>query len=302
MIYRSLPYYGSSQRKILFSCFKRNLKSEIRVAQLAGYVSEHSGYHHGEESLNGAIIAMAQNFVGSNNVHLLQPNGQFGTRILGGKDAGSPRYLHTVLSDITHKIFIQHDENILEYMDDDGLPVEPRYYAPIIPFLLCNGAQGIGTGYSTKIPSYNPKTIVTYLKNKLLDKDLPVLKPYFHGFNGSIINIENGGILTKGTYEIINYKTILISELPIGAWMDNYKQFIDEIVTELNNNIQSAKGKAYAKCGVYPKHLREWVGVKNYKSQSTESKPHFEIEIEPRILQVVKKQGKNKERAFCNIG
>ena len=298
-LHRSLPHIMDglkpSQRKILFSCFKRNLKSEIRVAQLAGYVSEHSGYHHGEESLNGAIIAMAQNFVGSNNVHLLQPNGQFGTRILGGKDAGSPRYLHTVLSDITHKIFVQHDENILEYMNDDGLLVEPRYYAPIIPFVLCNGAQGIGTGYSTKIPSYNPKTIVTYLKNKLLDKDLPVLKPYYHGFNGSIINVENGGILTKGTYEIINYKTILISELPIGTWMDNYKQFIDEIVTELNNNNQSAKGKAYARCGVYPKHLKEWVGVKNYKSQSTESKPHFEIEIEPRILQDwLKKAGQEK--------
>ena len=112
-LHRSVPHIMDglkpSQRKILFSCFKRKLKSEIRVAQLAGYVSEHSGYHHGEESLNKAIIAMAQNFVGSNNIHLLEPNGQFGTRLQGGKDAGSPRYLHTVLSDIAHKIFIPDD-------------------------------------------------------------------------------------------------------------------------------------------------------------------------------------------------
>lgn len=73
-----------SQRKILYSCFKRNLthdKDEIKVAQLAGYVSEHSAYHHGEMSLNGAIVAMAQNFVGANNINLLEPVGQFGSRL-----------------------------------------------------------------------------------------------------------------------------------------------------------------------------------------------------------------------------
>ena len=109
-----------SQRKILFSCFKRKLYSEIRVAQLSGYVSEQAAYHHGEASLQGAIVGMAQNFVGSNNINLLQPNGQFGTRLLGGKDAGSPRYLHTVLSDITQKIFLPEDNPILDYLDDDG--------------------------------------------------------------------------------------------------------------------------------------------------------------------------------------
>lgn len=69
------------QRKILYCCFKRNLKSEIKVAQLAGYVSEHSAYHHGETSLHETIIGMAQNYVGSNNINLLEPIGQFGTRL-----------------------------------------------------------------------------------------------------------------------------------------------------------------------------------------------------------------------------
>ena len=70
-----------STRKILYACFKRNLKDEIRVAQLAGYVSEHAAYHHGEASLQGAIINMAQDFVGANNINLLFPSGQFRTRL-----------------------------------------------------------------------------------------------------------------------------------------------------------------------------------------------------------------------------
>lgn len=68
------------QRKILFCAFKRNLVKEFKVAQLSGYVSEHSAYHHGEQSLASTIIGMAQDYVGSNNINLLQPNGQFGTR------------------------------------------------------------------------------------------------------------------------------------------------------------------------------------------------------------------------------
>ena len=76
-----------SLRKILYSAFKKKLNSEIKVAQFSGYVSEHSGYHHGEASLNGAIIGLAQDYVGSNNINLFTPKGQFGTRLLGGKDA-----------------------------------------------------------------------------------------------------------------------------------------------------------------------------------------------------------------------
>ena len=280
--YRSVPHLMDglkpSQRKILFSCFKRKLTSEIRVAQLAGYVSEHSGYHHGEESLNQAIITMAQNFVGSNNIHLLEPNGQFGTRLQGGKDSGSPRYLHTVLSDITSKIFIQEDENILEYNDDDGNVVEPKYYVPIIPYILCNGCQGIGTGYSTSIPPYNPKVIVNYMINKLTNKELPTLIPYYNGFKGDV-RIINDQVFIKGKYEIINYKTILISELPIGTTIDGYKTMLDEIVTDLNASAKEKKERKLKKIT-----STEFRGVKNYKSQSTESKPHFEIEVDPNIL------------------
>ena len=141
---RSLPHFMDgfkpSQRKVLFACFKRNLKQEIKVAQLAGYISEHSAYHHGEASLTQTIIGMAQNFVGSNNINLLSPCGQFGTRLMGGKDAASPRYVFTKLETITRCIFHPHDDPLLAYLDDDGQSIEPEYYVPIIPMALVNGA------------------------------------------------------------------------------------------------------------------------------------------------------------------
>ena len=81
----------TSQRKTLFGFMKRGGKGEVKVAQVSGYISEHSCYHHGEASLNGTIVGMAQNFVGSNNINLLSPNGQFGTRLQGGKDSASEK-------------------------------------------------------------------------------------------------------------------------------------------------------------------------------------------------------------------
>ena len=116
----------------------------IKVAQLAGYVSEHSAYHHGEASLNGAIVNMAQNFVGSNNINILEPNGQFGTRLHGGDDSASERYIFTQLNPITRKIFPEADDAVLTYLDDDGTMVEPEFYVPIIPAALVNGFSGIG--------------------------------------------------------------------------------------------------------------------------------------------------------------
>ena len=153
-----------SQRKILFSCFKRNLTSEIKVAQLAGYVSENAAYHHGEASLQGAIIGMAQDFVGSNNMNLLRPNGMFGSRRLGGKDAASPRYIYTQLDTIASKVFRKEDMGLLTYLQDDGLSIEPEYYVPVLPMVLINGACGIGTGFSTNIPCYDPIDVINALR------------------------------------------------------------------------------------------------------------------------------------------
>ena len=237
----------TSLRKILFSCFKRNLTSEIKVAQLAGYVSEHSSYHHGEQSLNGAIVGMAQNYVGSNNINLLQPNGQFGTRLQGGSDAASERYIFTELNPLTRTIFRKSDDQVLRYLDDDGTPVEPDWYAPIIPMILINGSKGIGTGFSTDIPPFNPFQVIEYLKAKIQGTDTSgiEIEPYYEGFKGMITKIENQKYLIKGRCTIMDAKTVKITELPVGTWTDDYKEFLEKLIEGDGKKKKSALIKEY---------------------------------------------------------
>ena len=219
----------TSQRKILYAAFKRNLTQEIRVAQFAGYVSEHTGYHHGEASLNETIIGMAQDFMGANNIPWLVPQGQFGTRIQGGKDAASPRYIHTYLQPRIRKIVCEEDFPILKYRDDDGLPVEPEWYAPVLPMLLINGARGIGTGYSTYIPQCNPKVIkemiIDHLKNSTSLSSKP-LTPYFEGFKGTYT--EEGVV---GAFKKVKDEYIVI-ELPPGTWTADYREWLEKELAE----------------------------------------------------------------------
>ena len=224
-----------SLRKILYSAFKKNLVSEIKVAQFSGYVSEHSGYHHGEASLNAAIVGMAQNFVGSNNINLLMPNGQFGTRLQGGKDSASERYIFTCLNKITRLLFPSVDDAILQYLDDDGLLVEPIFYAPIIPMVLVNGSKGIGTGFSTDVMCYNPLDIIKYLKSKLTDIHTDTTNgfefiPYYEGFKGQIKKISDGKFLIKGCYEKTGPDKINVTELPVGYWTEDFKELLENLI------------------------------------------------------------------------
>jgi DNA topoisomerase-2 len=220
-----------SLRKILYAAFKKNLTSEIKVAQFTGYVSEHSCYHHGEASLNQAIVGLAQNFVGSNNINLLVPSGQFGTRMQGGKDSASERYIFTQLTRITRCLFPQADDAILTYLNDDGFQVEPTWYAPIIPMVLVNGSKGIGTGFSTDIMSYNPIDIIAYIKCKLREENASHIgfMPYYEGFNGSIVQVSESKYLFKGRYETIGADKIRVTELPVGFWTQDFKEMLEEM-------------------------------------------------------------------------
>lgn len=219
-----------SLRKILYSAFKRRLTSEIKVAQFSGYVSENSSYHHGEASLNGAIVNMAQNFVGSNNINLLEPNGQFGTRLQGGEDSASERYIYTMLNPITRSLFPEADDAILSYLDDDGTVVEPEFYVPIIPFALVNGIKGIGTGFSCSIPPYNPRDLINNIRNRLTGQPMAELVPYFEGFKGTVEKIEADKYLIKGLYERTGPDTIVITELPVGKWTMPYTKVLEEMM------------------------------------------------------------------------
>lgn len=260
-----------STRKILFACFKRKLyTNEIKVAQLAGNVSEVTAYHHGENSLQEAIIGMAQIFVGTNNINLLSPNGQFGTRIQGGEDASSPRYIYTILSKLTRLLFKEEDNAILNYLNDDGVSIEPDYYVPIIPTILVNGSIGIGTGYSTNIPQFNPEEIIKIylgliheIKEKIGDvltsesiqsaislikeKDVDEIEPYYLGFRGEIYKNEKGIYNSKGIYKWIDNTTVEITELPIGTWTENYKEFLEDLIVKNNPNLKSFESHYTAK-------------------------------------------------------
>ena len=217
-------------------------------------------------------------------MNILAPNGQFGSRIHNGKDHGSARYIHTCLSPITNNLFINSDEAALEWLEDDGLPIEPTYYAPIIPMILVNGAQGIGTGYSTSIPMFNPVDIVSQIRNKLEDKPVDKLTPHYNGFKGKIVK-DGNNFVTKGKYRQLNYKTLLIEELPIGTSIDEFKVFIDDVIQNLNDKKKKLDKKYIP-----------FQGIKGFVSQSTESSVHFEIEFEPLILQsLLKKISKQKD-------
>ncbi len=242
---RSIPHlmdgFKESQRKILYACIKKNLTSQpMKVAQLAGYVAENTNYHHGEGCLFDTITKMAQDFIGSNNLPLLLKDGQFGTRMQpNGSDAANARYIFTKLQPYTRSIFHPADDAILTYLNDDGDTIEPEYYAPIIPTILVNGAHGIATGWSTSIPSFHPRHLMEWIRCFLDGKDIfPELIPYYHGFQGRIRVESTTKFITEGCYERQKGK-LFITELPIGVWIDKYKEYLEELLE--NRKIKSLK-------------------------------------------------------------
>ncbi|XP_033628868.1 DNA topoisomerase 2-alpha-like isoform X1 [Asterias rubens] len=212
------------QRKVIFTAFKRYEKKEVKVAQMAGAVSEISAYHHGEVSLMNTIINLAQNYIGSNNLNLLQPIGQFGTRLYGGKDAASPRYIFTQLSSLARLIFPATDDPLLNTLYDDNQRIEPEWYCPIIPMVLINGTEGIGTGWSTKMANYDVREVVANVK-RMLDGEEPLpMIPSYKNFKGTIEEVEPNRYVVNGEVAIIDNNTIEITELPVRTWTQSYKE------------------------------------------------------------------------------
>lgn len=270
-----------SQRKILYAGIKRNLKKEIKVSQFAGYVSEHSGYHHGEKSLNEAIKGMAQNYVGSNNLELFVPNGQFGTRLQGGKDSASERYIFTCMHPITQLIYHSDDYPLMNYLEDDGMSVEPEYYIPILPMILVNGSCGIATGYSSSLPNHNPLDVISNIRNLMDGKELKVMKPWYRGFDGDIDlkGTNKDGLKlyrNKGIYKVVSDTDVNICELPIGKWTENYKDYLETLIYDKGANDKLKKNQCL-------------VSVKN---NSSETKVNFTIKFKKTILKNLIKKNK----------
>lgn len=196
------------------------------------YISESVLYHHGEQSLNQTIVSMAQDFVGSNNVNFLVPNGQFGTRLMGGKDSASPRYIYTYLHPITKYIFKEEDTSLLPPQQEEGVQIEPLFYLPILPTVLVNGAVGIGTGWSTNVCNHNPIEVADRLIAQLQGKTVEQpLYPWYRGFVGHIV-VKEKGYQVCGNASWIDDHTFVITELPVSHWTQDYKRFLCDLVEQ----------------------------------------------------------------------
>uniref|UniRef100_A0A1I8ICT6 DNA topoisomerase 2 n=1 Tax=Macrostomum lignano TaxID=282301 RepID=A0A1I8ICT6_9PLAT len=229
-----------SQRKVLYTCFKRRQRQPIRVPQLAGSVAELTAYRHGDGALFNTIVGMAQNFPGSNNINLLVPGGQFGSRLLGGKDAAAARYIYTCLSPLARLIFHPDDDALLNYRMEDGERVEPVSYSPVVPLAVVNGAEGIGTGWNTSIPNHSLADVMANLRHMLREggtaEPLPML-PAFRGHTGRIVAMPDGR-------RFVSYGRLLayantgifeITELPVRVWSEPYGCSLASLAESVNN-------------------------------------------------------------------
>ncbi|KAI0056765.1 type II DNA topoisomerase [Artomyces pyxidatus] len=269
---RSIPSVADGmkpgQRKVIWACFKRKLKKEIKVAQLVGYISEHAAYHHGEQSLTMTIVNLAQDYVGSNNLNLLLPNGQYGTRDQGGKDHASARYIFTEPAPITRAIFHPADDPLLNYLKEDNDLIEPEYYMPVLPLILINGAEGIGTGWSTSLPSYNPADIVANIRRLMAGEEQVPMLPWWRGFKGTIKKTGEHKYDVTGFARKVNDTTIEITELPIHKWTQTYKVELEAMMGEKGEGV-----------------------IKDYKEHHDNVNVHFVVNMAEKDVQKAEEQG-----------
>ncbi|KAL8775572.1 MAG: hypothetical protein Q9209_000068 [Squamulea sp. 1 TL-2023] len=257
------------QRKVLFTCFKKNLRKDMKVVELAGAVSGLTAYQHGETSLQSTIVGLAQTFVGSNNVNCLEPSGNFGTRLEGGNDAASARYIYTRLSPFARKVFHSADEPLLTYNTDDEHTIEPEMYVPVVPMVLVNGADGIGTGWSSSIPNYNPEEIVENLKLMMDGEPLKPMIPWFRDFKGAVTPLGQDRFKFSGIIRQTGDNEVEITELPIRLWTGQFKDKLVEI-------LKAEKAPSF---------------IKDYDDYNTHLDVNFIIRMEEKYMEAALKEG-----------
>ncbi|KAJ7585672.1 DNA topoisomerase II [Mycena floridula] len=270
---RSIPSVADGlkpgQRKVIWGCFKRKLNKQIKVAQLVGYIGEHAAYHHGEVSLTQTIVNLAQDYVGSNNLNLLHPAGQYGTRDAGGSDHASARYIFTEPMAISRTIFNVNDDHLLTPQKDDNTLVEPTWYLPVVPMVLVNGAEGIGTGWSTNVPSYNPVDIVANLRRLMNGEELVTMHPWWRGFKGEVKLTAKHKYDVTGIVNKIDATTVEITELPIHMWTRKFKESLETMMGG-----EKSEG-----------------AVKNYQEHHANHDVHFVIQMSASEVEKAEKMG-----------
>lgn len=223
-----------SQRKILYGLQQRGENAaEIQVERVASMIASVTDYHHGVGSLASTMIGMALPYAGANNMNLLYPSGQFGSRLT--KDPAAARYIFTRFSANFRKIFRKEDDCLLENLISDGEKIEPRFYIPLLPMMLVNGSYGTGTGHASLILNYHPEKVrdacLAVVNGKRLPRDF--LVPWFNGFIGKVQrNEDTGQISITGKIEVVNTTTIKITEIPVGVYLDQYKEVLNALEDE----------------------------------------------------------------------
>lgn len=230
---RAIPHFCDGlkpvNRKIIYGSldlWKTGNEKPVKVFQLGGTVGNKALYHNGSESLNSAIINMAQSF--KNNLPLFVEFGQFGS--LRSPQAGAPRYIGTKLSDYFRLIY--KDNDLLKYKEEEGYIIEPEYYLPVIPMILINGSPGIAVGFTSKILNRDPKEVVKACASVLQGKKIKEVSPKVNEFNGTFEQDVNNHKCwyINGKFERKNTYTVHVTEIPISFTYDKYEQYLDKLV------------------------------------------------------------------------
>lgn len=219
----------NSHRKVIATVMKRNISKEMKVSQLASQVAQDQEYLHGDVSLQGVIVNMAANYLGTNNMNLLEPSGNFGTRFT--PEASAPRYIYTYKSKYFDYLFNKDDNDILVKQTFEGHKIEPKFYLPILPLLLVNGSEGMATGFAQKILPRDPDNIRKYLKSILEGRkpNKKYLKPSYIGFKGDIRQTGDSSWEIVGTFERTTKTKIRITEVPVGYSLKSYIKVLDKL-------------------------------------------------------------------------
>ena len=181
-------------------------------------------------------------------------------------DHASARYIFTRMSPLAQMIFNPKDEALLKYTLGDNQKVEPDWYIPILPMVLVNGADGIGTGWMTKIPNYNPRDLVEIINDLLDGKRIDETKrliPWYNGFKGTIEPLDYQRYVCNGEIAEISDTKVVITELPIKTWTNSYKESVLEI---MQNGNDEKKIKAV---------------ITDYKDNGTDSTINYTVAMPP---------------------
>lgn len=232
---RGIPFIGDgfkeAQRKAMWGMLDRGENAGlISVERVSSHCAAVTDYHHGVGSMQGTLVGLAQDFAGSNNVNFLVPDGQFGSR--RSHSAAAPRYIETTLHSNFRKIFRKEDDIIIEQRKVGDLRIEPKYFIPVLPTVLLNGAEGMGTGHATHIFCYSPtdlkEAIIKILNGKQLEDNS--LVPSWNGFTGKVRRDKsNGQVIVTGSYKMVNTTEIHVTELPVGTQSDKYEEILNKL-------------------------------------------------------------------------